>query len=287
MWSGYLFISPWFLGFLAFLVYPLAKSLYMSFNEMVSVSGMEMQYVGWDNYLRAFLKDIYFIPLFYNAVTSAAVEIPLILVFSFFIATLLNQQVKGRAFFRAAFFLPVIIGSGFVMNELLGQGISALSTAAPDPTQQNTGVQNGLAIPMEIAVYLSPDLFDTLSDIMDKLTLVFWKTGIQILIFLAGLQGISESLYESARVDGATPWEMFWKITFPLMTPVLLLNSIFTLVDSFTEMRNQVMLYIKQVAFTNIEMGYAAALGWIYFLFIFLIIVIIFAATRKKIYYAS
>ncbi|MBB6671610.1 carbohydrate ABC transporter permease [Cohnella nanjingensis] len=283
--SGYVFILPWMLGFLAFLVYPLVMSFYMSLRKMTSVSGMQMEYIGWDNFSRAVLKDVNFIPLFYAAIRNAFVEIPLILVFSFFMAMLLNHQVIGRAFFRAVFFLPVVIGSGFVMEQLLGQGVGSLQTLATDPSVVSAGVTNGLQIPDVIARYLSPEMYGNLSDILGRLTLVFWKTGIQILLFLAGLQGISESLYESAKCDGATPWEMFWKITFPLMTPVLLLNAVFTLVDSFTDIRNQVILYIKQVAFTNIEMGYASALGWIYFVFVFILIVLIFAFTRKRVVY--
>lgn len=283
--SGYVFILPWMLGFLAFLVYPLIMSFYMSMRKMTSVSGMEMKYIGWDNYTRAVLKDVNFIPLFYAAIRNAFIEIPLILVFSFFMAMLLNHQVIGRAFFRAAFFLPVVIGSGFVMEQLLGQGVGSLQTLATDPSVTSAGVTNGLQIPDAIARYLSPEMYGNLSDILGRLTLIFWKTGIQILLFLAGLQGISESLYESAKCDGATPWEMFWKITFPLMTPVLLLNAVFTLVDSFTDIRNQVILYVKQVAFTNIEMGYASALGWIYFVFVFALIVLIFAFTHKRVVY--
>lgn len=285
--SGYIFISPWFIGFLAFLVYPLIMSLYMSFRKMLSVSGMEMEFTGGENYSRAVLKDINFIPLFYQAIQDAFMEIPLILVFALFMAILLNHEVVGRVFFRSAFFLPVVIGSGFVMEQLLGQGVGALQTVAADPTVVNAGVTNGLQLPGIIAQYLPGNIVETLGDILGRLTLIFWKTGIQILLFLAGLQGISESLYESAKCDGATPWEMFWKITFPLMTPVLLLNAIFTLVDSFTDVRNQVMQYIMRAAFTNIEMGYASALGWIYFLFVFILIVLIFALTRKKIVYTG
>jgi len=285
--SGFVFILPWLIGFLAFLVYPLIMSLYMSFQKMVSVSGMEMDYIGWENFTRAILKDIYFIPLFYDAIKNAFVDIPLILVFSFFMASLLNHEVVGRMFFRGAFFLPVVIGSGFVMEQLLGQGVGALQTVAADPTVVHTGVTNGLQLPDLFIRYLPIDLIEPMSNLLGKLTIVFWKTGIQILLFLAGLQGISESLYESAKVDGATPWEMFWKITFPLMTPVLLLNAIFTLVDSFTDIRNQVIQYVKQVAFKNIEMGYASALGWIYFLFVFILIVLIFAFTRKRVVYTG
>jgi ABC-type sugar transport system permease subunit len=287
VFSGYVFILPWILGFLSFLVYPLCMSLYMSFRKMTSVSGMQMDYIGWDNYSRAILKDINFIPFFYKSIQDAFIEIPLILVFSLFMATLLNHEVVGRMFFRAAFFLPVVIGSGFVMEQLLGQGVGALQTVASDPTIVNTNVTNGLQIPDFFGRYLSVDMFMRLSDILGRLTLIFWKTGIQILLFLAGLQGISDSLYESAKCDGATPWEMFWKITFPLMTPVLLLNGVFTLVDSFTDIRNMVIQYIKQVAFTNIEMGYAAALGWIYFIFVFILMVLIFAFTRKRIVYTG
>lgn len=285
--SGLLFISPWLAGFAAFLVFPLIKSLYMSFREIQAVADLQMTFVGWDNYSKAVLKDTQFIPFFYKAIQDAIIEIPLILVFSFFIATLLNQETVGRMFFRGAFFLPVLIGSGFVMQQLLGQGIGGLD-AVKDPTEMmREGVANGLAVPEAIAMYLPNDLVKTLSDIMGRLTIIFWKTGIQILLFLAGLQGISDSLYESAKCDGATPWEMFWKITFPLMTPVLLLNGIFTLVDSFADMRNNVMRYIQKVAFTDIEFGYAAALGWIYFVFVFLLIVLIFTLTHKRVFYAG
>ncbi|PYI57491.1 hypothetical protein DLM86_03395 [Paenibacillus flagellatus] len=289
MWSGYLFISPWFVGFLAFLVYPLAMSLYMSFQSINNVSELRMTFVGWDNYTRAFLKDTQFVPFFVHAIRTSLIEIPLILSFSFFIASMLNQDVRGKLFFRGAFFLPVLIGSGFVMQQLLGLQADPMQAAMTQLAGGDGGGQiqavGGLAIPDAVAAYLPPELAEALSDVLRTLTVAFWKTGIPILLFVAGLQGISDSLYESAKCDGATPWEMFWKITFPLMTPILLLNAIFTLVDSFTDLRNVMMIYIKYTAFSKIELGYASALGWIYFLFVFVLVVLVIAFTRKKVVY--
>lgn len=289
MWSGYLFISPWLVGFLAFLVYPLAMSLYMSFQSINNVSELNMKFVGWDNYTRAFIKDTQFVPFFLHAVRTSLIEIPLILTFSLFIASMLNQNVKGKLFFRGAFFLPVLIGSGFVMQQLLGLQADPMQAAMAQLQSANGGGQirevGGLDIPAALTVYLPPELADALSDVLKTLTVALWKTGIPILLFIAGLQGISESLYESAKCDGATPWEMFWKITFPLMTPILLLNAIFTLVDSFTDLRNVMMIYIKYTGFSKIELGYASALGWLYFLFVFLLVVLVIALTRKRIVY--
>jgi ABC-type sugar transport system permease subunit len=289
MWSGYLFISPWLVGFLAFLVYPLAMSLYMSFQSINNVSELNMKFVGWDNYTRAFIKDTQFVPFFLHAVRTSLIEIPLILTFSLFIASMLNQNVKGKLFFRGAFFLPVLIGSGFVMQQLLGLQADSMQAAMAQLQSASGGGQirevGGLDIPAALTVYLPPELADALSDVLKTLTVALWKTGIPILLFIAGLQGISESLYESAKCDGATPWEMFWKITFPLLTPILLLNAIFTLVDSFTDLRNVMMIYIKYTGFSKIELGYASALGWLYFLFVFLLVVLVIALTRKRIVY--
>jgi ABC-type sugar transport system permease subunit len=289
MWSGYLFISPWLVGFLAFLVYPLAMSLYMSFQSINNVSELNMKFVGWDNYTRAFIKDTQFVPFFLHAVRTSLIEIPLILTFSLFIASMLNQNVKGKLFFRGAFFLPVLIGSGFVMQQLLGLQADPMQAAMAQLQSASGGGQirevGGLDIPAALTVYLPPELADALSDVLKTLTVALWKTGIPILLFIAGLQGISESLYESAKCDGATPWEMFWKITFPLLTPILLLNAIFTLVDSFTDLRNVMMIYIKYTGFSKIELGYASALGWLYFLFVFLLVVLVIALTRKRIVY--
>jgi ABC-type sugar transport system permease subunit len=134
---------------------------------------------------------------------------------------------------------------------------------------------------------MGPAFSQIVFDMLSRLTIIFWKTGVQILLFLAGLQGISPSLYESARCDGATEWENFWKITLPMISPVILLNLIYTLVDSFTDINNRMMTYIKDTAFIKIQMGYASAMGWIYFLFIFVLLILVFVLTRRLVFYTG
>lgn len=275
MFAGYVYIAPWVIGFVLFMLYPLVYSLYLGFHEVVGVGDFHLTSVGWDNFNKAFVLDTKFIPLFISVVQDALINTPLIIVFSLIIAIMLNHNIRGRAFFRAAFFLPVLIGSGLAMQQLLYAGVG-----------KDTLV-NGIGVPDSVFLYMGPTFSQIVFDMLSRLTVIFWKTGVQILLFLAGLQGISVSLYESARCDGATEWEMFWKITLPLMTPIILLNLVYTCVDSFTDINNRMMVYIKDTAFTNIQMGYSAAMGWIYFLFIFALLVLVFASTRRLVVYTG
>ncbi len=275
MLAGYVYIAPWLIGFLLFMLYPLIYSLWLSFHEVQGIGDFQVQSVGWDNYKKAFVIDAYFVTLLISVIQDTLINTPLIIVFSLLIAILLNHKIKARPFFRASFFLPVLIGSGFVMQQLLYAGVG-----------KDTMV-NGIGVPQEVFLYMGPTFSQLVFDLLSRLTLIFWKTGVQILLFLAGLQGISTSLYESARCDGATEWEMFWKITLPLVSPVILLNLVYTLVDSFTDINNRMMMYMKDMAFTKIQLGYSASMGWIYFLFVFVLIVITFAFSKRFIFYAG
>jgi ABC-type sugar transport system permease subunit len=275
MLAGYVYISPWVIGFALFMLYPLMYSFWLSFHEVRGVGEFLVEPVGWTNYNRAFLLDAAFISLFISVVQDSLINTPLIIVFSLFIAILLNHKIKARPFFRLAFFLPVLIGTGFVMQQLLYAGVG-----------QKTLV-NGIGVPDEVFLYMGPTFSQLVFDLLGRLTVIFWKTGVQILLFLAGLQGISHSLYESARCDGATEWELFWKVTLPLISPVILLNLVYTIVDSFTDISNRMMIYIKNAAFVKIELGYASSLGWIYFLFIFTLIILIFLASKRFIFYTG
>jgi ABC-type sugar transport system permease subunit len=275
MLAGYVYISPWLIGFLLFMLFPLVYSLWLSFHSVAGIGSFEMRQVGWLNYKQAFVLDPQFVPLFVSVIQDTIINTPLIIVFSLIIAILLNHNIKGRALFRGAFFLPVLIGSGMVLQQLLFAGVGKETLV------------NGIGVPESAFIYMGPTFSQFVFDLLGRLTLIFWKTGVQILLFLAGLQGISVSLYESSKCDGATEWEMFWKITLPLISPVILLNLVYTLVDSFTDVTNRMMLYIRDVGFTKIELGYAAALGWIYFALIFVFIVIIFSASRRFIFYSG
>jgi oligogalacturonide transport system permease protein len=268
--EGYSFVSLWVIGFLLFLAIPLGKSLYYSFNKMeLTNQGLKATYNGVQFYRDAFTVDVDFVPKLMSTITTMITHVPLIIIFAMFSALLLNRPFRGKMVFRSIFFLPVIIASGVVLQKLLDQGAATLPIF----------VQYDLA--RVLSQYVPGEVLLPLLKMMDSLTLVMWDSGVQILIFLAGLQSISTSLYEAAKCDGATPWESFWKITFPMIMPLILVNILFSIVNSFTKINNSIMVYINTVAFKNNDYGYGAALGWIYFVIIFVIILIVMFMFRK------
>lgn len=278
--NGYLFISLWVVGFLTFQAWPFIQSFWLSFNSVDMMAGFSLKWVGLDNYREAFFLDERFVPTLLQVLRDMALDVPIILVFSLFTAFLVNQPLKGRIIFRAVFFLPVVIASGEVLQQLYPQ------LAATGNTLGSESVSRGVDIPGIVYMYLPPNIADLLLDTLNRLTLVLWRSGIQILLFLAGLQGISTSLYEAARCDGASDWEVFWKITLPMLSPIFLVNLIYSVVDSFTDRFNPMLFLIKNAAFTGqFKLGYAAALGWVYFLVIFLILMVIMLTSTKWVFY--
>lgn len=268
--EGYSFISLWLVGFLLFMAVPLGKSLYYSFNQMILTNeGLVGTYNGIAFFRDAFTTDVDFLPKLISTITTMVVQVPLIIIFAMFSALLLNRPFRGRMVFRSFFFLPVIIASGVVLQTLMNQGAATL----PIFVKYDLATALSQYVPLEILL--------PLLKMMESLTLVMWDSGVQILIFLAGLQAISPSLYEAAKCDGATPWESFWKITFPMIKPMILVNILFSVVNSFTKVNNSVMVYINTVAFKENDYGYGAALGWIYFVVIFVIILLVMFMFRN------
>ncbi|MGZ9583378.1 carbohydrate ABC transporter permease [Paenibacillus marinisediminis] len=262
---GLLFISPWVLGFMLFMAYPMIYSLFMSFNKVyITTDGIETEALGWGNYQYAFLTDPKFIEVLVGFLKEVVVMVPIVIVFSLFVALLINQPIKFKGFFRAIFFLPVVITSGQVINELFNQGATTI------PLVERYGVvelvQNNL----------SPALAGPLIAIIEQFILILWFSGVQILIFLAGLQKVNTQVYEAAQIDGASPWEIFWKITLPEIKPFILVNIIYTIVDLFTNSMNEVITLIKDQMFqVDTGFGYASALAWIYFAIIFVVLLLV------------
>lgn len=277
--QGYIFISPWLLGFLVFIAKPFIDSFHISFNTVDMMAGFSLKSVGWQNYIEAFTMDEKFVPTLLKTVRDMAANVPVILVFALFTAYLVNQKVIGRTFFRGVFFLPVVIASGLVVEQLFKQGAGQFGGASDTLTALN--------LPGLVDMYLGP-VAQMVKDLLNRVNLVLWSSGIQILLFLSGLQGISTSQYEAARCDGATDWEMFWKITLPNLSPILLVNIIYSIVDSFTDKFNPMLDLIKNYAFTGqFRLGYAAAVGWVYFLVIFVIIMVVVGTSKFWVFYAG
>jgi oligogalacturonide transport system permease protein len=268
--EGYLFVGPWIIGFFLFMAIPLGQSLYYSLNDLkLSKAGLLATYAGWKHYSDAFTTDIGFLPLLNKTIASMLSQVPLIMIFALFSALLLNRPSRGRMIFRGIFFMPVIIASGAILKKLLEQGVAKLPLFTESLYDQlNLFIPDNILLPFY--------------QFSNSLTLVMWDSGVQILIFLAGLQTISASLYEAARCDGATKWECFWKITFPMIIPMIFVNLLFSIVNSFTKADNLVMGYIQNVVNSQNKYDYAAALGWIYFVIIFIILTFVFLIFRKS-----
>lgn len=276
--NGYLFIAPWLVGFLVFVARPFLSSIRLAFSEVNMMAGFELEFIGWENFKEAFVVDEAFVPTLVAVIQRNLIDVPIILTFALFTAFLVHQKIRGVGFFRAVFFLPVVIASGLVVEQLFKQDVGSVNLEAVV----------GLDVPTLVYRFLPVQFADIVIDVMTRLTLILWRSGIQILLFLAGLQGISGSLYEAARIDGATDWEIFWKITLPMLSPIILVNTIYTIVDGFTDIFNPMVNFIRDVAFKgSFRLGYAAALGWIYFILIFLLIGLIFISSRKWVFYGG
>lgn len=281
---GYLFILPWLLGFLLFFAQPVFESLYFSLNSLkMSPTGFETTWVGFDNYAFMLLRDAKFVPLLTGQLLEMAYRVPLVVIMSLFIAVLLNQSFRGRGFFRSVFFLPVIITSGVVY--VLLQGVINANTL--------TGTQNayifqsrGLAEALTGAG-VPGGVVGIISEVVNRVFSILMECGVQILLFLSGLQKIPQSTYEASAIEGASAWDNFWRITLPLSLPIMLLNVIYTIIDSFmaygTENAgNQVMAAIYQTGFgSQFQFGLSAAMSWLYMLMIALVLLLVFAVLGR------
>ena len=301
--AGWAFIMPFVLIFFAVYLPILFTSAQYSFHELVKVTGgYDMDFVGFDNFNYALFSDAGFTETLVTGVQTLIFQIPAIVIFSLFMAVLLNQEMPGRTLFRAIFFVPVIISTGIMETVNAADVFSNYAGAesvAGDPSATGDGATGGGSQAAEIistmdiqALFMNmkvgKELVQYVVDIVNNIYDVVNKAGVQMLIFLAGLQGISPAIYESCTVDGATAWETFWKITFPMISPMILVNAIYTVIDAFTSDGNAVMGYISRVS-ADAQIAnnttVAQAMYWMYFLFVVLIIAVIAAICSAFVFY--
>ncbi|MCR5432272.1 MAG: sugar ABC transporter permease [Lachnospiraceae bacterium] len=261
---GYLFILPFVLGFLLFMVKPLIQSLIMSFSDVqVGAEGFENVYAGLDNYKRALTIDPNFSRMLLEEISKMVFNSLATIIFSFFIALLLNQKFKGRAFVRAVFFLPVIFSSGVVVgleyNNTLLSGMKEMIEGSSS---------SGIADTLEIILSntdMASGFVEKIIELVNSVYDIAIASGIQIIIFLSALQTIPKSMYEAADIEGCTKWESLWKITFPMISSMFLVNWIYTIIDFFMKSDNQVIQQVQTEVTRNLDFGYGSALAWIYF----------------------
>lgn len=264
--SGYSFVLIWIIGFAVFTLVPLAQTLYYSMSQVtVSATGISLEFVQWRNYTRALFTDPTFVSLLVEYAIETLVSVPIIVIFSLIIAMFLNLKLRFKGLFRTIFFLPVVITSGPVIQELVAQG----ATSVP-----------GLALPESIMSFITglPAYFrNPIEYVLTSFILILWFSGVQILIFLSGLQKIDSSVYEAASIDGASAWEAFWKITLPALSGTTILVAVYTIITLSHFSENKVIKYIYgQTYAVGGGIGYASAMSFLYFFVLILLLGIVY-----------
>lgn len=282
-WAGRMFILPWLAGAVVLGVVPLVQSFYYTFHEMTfQTKGFLLSPVGAVNYTNAFVLDAYVLEYFGQTISAMLANLPLILLFSLFSAVILNRRFKGRTLVRSVFFFPVIVTSGALIYVLRTETSSIRNASSAAIMLSNMGIEHLLRRTLG-----NSPLIRQVVQLMDNVFDIIWRSGVQILLFLAGLQSINPSLYESADVEGATGWEKFWKITVPLVSPIILVNIIYTVVDSFTDYNNSMLRYVITTIFGKVQYTYGTTLAWIYFAAIFLILLTMIGIVSRSVYYSN
>lgn len=283
--SGYLFVSPFIIGFLLFMVRPLFHSLYMSFCEVeLGAGNFVSHFRGIFNYNNAFRVDPDFNRLLTEEITRMAVYSLAIMVFSFFVALILNQKFKGRALVRAVFFLPVILSSGVMLSLETDNSLMANLQASVETAAQGVNITDALKEILRTAG-VGVRAYEKVFEVIDNIYDVAISSGIQIIIFLSGLQTISSSMYEAADIEGCTKWESLWKITFPMVSSLFLVNWIYTIVDFCMRSDNAVIEKIQNTMMKNMNYGFASAMSWVYFLIVIAIVGITSLIISRRVYY--
>lgn len=269
--EGLILVSPFIVGLILFFIYPLYVSVKLSFGKITSVQGFDIKWEGIQNYVYILTVDTKFVPIFISVVRDTLIKLPLTIVFSLIMAILVNKNIKGRGIYRAAFFLPFLLGTGIVLEQLIHMGATTNLLSI-----ENAGISS------EMVEYLGPQVSGAINSFFSVIVTVLWNTGVQTLMFLSALQGIPLLLYESANVDGATAWEVFWKITLPMLLPIMLVNIIYTLADSFTNITNPIIKYTQQMAFRELKFPESAAIGVLYLVFVLVLVVIVFLILGRR-----
>ena len=269
--TGTMFFLPWLIGFFAITAYPLIYSLVICFHQVQIKPGeIGLEYIGWEYFRQAFAVDTEYPTKLISSVCNVLMGTPLVVVFSLVIALLLNRKFRGRTVYRIVFFLPVVIMSGPVMSELMSES-SAMSI--------NMDIMGIRSILME----LDYGWASVLLTFLNSFVRILWFCGVQIIVFLAGLQKIDRNMYEAAAIDGATAREAFWKITLPHMRPIILLNTIYTIVEMGTASDDatnvKIVGAIRDIARPY---SYAAVLSWIYAFCLLLLILIAFVLLKPR-----
>lgn len=308
---GYIFTLPFIIGGVLLVLLPLVVSIVLSFAEVKRGNAVglaenfqqlfttgkfqflnfELSNWGLNNYKHIWLEDTNFRQVVLNSLQSMLYTVPVVVIFAFFIASVLNEKFAGRGFFRSVMFMPVIISSGLVVSLGSATGLlSQISSAGEDKFSADVGsgvaaiqvteVFETMLVEMEIPDWIINLIVDSVSSISTIVSMA----AISIVIFIAGLQSISPSIYEASYIEGATKWEVFWKISLPMVSPLILLSVVYTIVDNFNGSNNQVISTIHS-NIISVNYDIASAMAVCYSIIILLILVVVFAVLNKVVFY--
>ncbi len=294
--AGWLFILPFLAGFFLIYLPMIIESIRFSFNEIEIQpgGGFILNPVGWGNYSYALFEDTGFLSTLGSSVLQLIFNVPAIVIFSLFMAVLLNQKMRGRAIFRAIFFIPVIVSTGIIesidLQNTLASEMEQMASGASDTGMKQGNNVNDLISALDVERFFAgmkvgSELVTYVTTLVNEVYSIVNKSGVQMLVFLAGLQSISPAIYESCQIDGATAWETFWKITFPMISPMILVNAIYSIIDSFTSESNTMMKYIQTEYSKPKGDVRSTAMAWMYFVVIILILAVVAGIMSAYVFY--
>ena len=292
--AGWIFILPFLIGFVLIYLPIIFDSIKYSFHEIKILvgGGYELEWVGWKNYSDAILVDTSFVTTLVSGLKQLILDIPSIVLFSLFVAIVLNQKIAGRAAFRAIFFIPVILTTGLISDIDAGNTMYSYMSDAEgidDGSGQESAATEIVSV-MDVErlfanMMIGTEIVEYVVSLVNNIFNIINRCGVQMLIFLSGLQSISPAIYESCSIDGASGWETFWKITLPMVSPMILVNSIYTVIDAFTSSDNKVMAYISTVYEEANGNVLSSAMSWMYFLVVILIIAAVAGLLGSFVFY--
>jgi|UniRef100_UPI003FEE76BF ABC transporter, permease protein len=288
--TGLIFILPWLIGFICFYLRSLIMTVEFSLSELTvnPGGGYSLKFVGLDNFIYAFRAHATYKQILTTSIGNMLIDVPLITFFSLFMAMLLNRKFKGRTLVRAIFFLPVILNSGAIMDamdlarSMMSGGISNAS-AEMAAAAAGSGVSIEYYIQMFSALGLPESIIQYISGAVGRISDIINASGVQIIIFIAALQSIPGSMYEVAKIEGATAYETFWKVTFPMVMPHIITNVVYTVVDSFTE--SDVVELAYNTAFKEMNYGLSSVFSLVSTVITCLILVLVCRFIQKRTFY--
>ncbi|MGM9646136.1 MAG: carbohydrate ABC transporter permease [Eubacteriales bacterium] len=288
--SGWLFVLPFVIGIIMIYAPVVFNSIQITFSEISFEKGMQLTPVGFENYIYIFNKDEYFSITIVDGLFDLILQIPAIVIFSLFMAIILNQKMTGRAVFRAIFFLPVILSTGIIDSIDTNSKFFEAMENSQGGVDNNTGDEaGGIVSALDIQnllgnIKLGTGLVEYVTNLVNNIFDIVSRSGVQMLIFLSGLQSISPSIYESCQIEGATAWETFWKITFPMISPMILVNAVYTVIDAFTSADNRVMVYIQKI-YSKSDYAHAGAMAWVYVGIVLVFILLVALIMKAIVFY--